>query len=183
MKVQYKNKLQKMVMVAVFAAVMAVLSQISIPLPTGVPVTLQTFAVALCGYVLGPALGPVAVGVYLALGAVGLPVFSGFAGGAASLLNVTGGFLWGFLPMALLCGLGSRRGKLPALLLGLCGLMVCHGWGVVQFALVQSLPLWTAFLTASAPYLVKDLVSLAAAYAAARAVVKALGKAKLGETL
>ena len=54
MKVQYKNKLQKMVMVAVFAAVMAVLSQISIPLPTGVPVTLQTFAVALCGYVLGP---------------------------------------------------------------------------------------------------------------------------------
>ena len=70
MKVQYKNKLQKMVMVAVFAAVMAVLSQISIPLPTGVPVTLQTFAVALCGYVLGVGMGGSALAVYLALGAV-----------------------------------------------------------------------------------------------------------------
>ena len=49
MKIQCKNRLHKMVMVGVFAAVMAVLSQISIPLPTGVPVTLQTFAVALCG--------------------------------------------------------------------------------------------------------------------------------------
>ena len=183
MKLVWRSRLHRDLAAAVFAALLAVLSQIALPMPWGIPITLQTFAVALCGYALGPALGSVAVGVYLALGAVGLPVFSGFAGGAASLLNVTGGFLWGFLPMALLCGLGSRRGKLPALLLGLCGLVVCHGWGVVQFALVQSLPLWTAFLTASAPYLVKDLVSLAAAYAAARAVVKALGKARLGETL
>lgn len=174
-------KAKPLVYTAVMAALITVCAWITIP--TVVPFTLQTFAIFLAVGVLGGKLGSLAVGVYLLLGAVGLPVFSGFAGGAASLLNVTGGFLWGFLPMALLCGLGSRRGKLPALLLGLCGLMVCHGWGVVQFALVQSLPLWTAFLTASAPYLLKDVVSLAAAYAAARAVVKALGKAKLGETL
>ena len=118
MKLVWRSRLHRDLAAAVFAALLAVLSQIAIPMPWGIPFTLQTFAVALCGYVLGPAWAPVAVGVYLALGAVGLPVFSGFAGGAASLLNVTGGFLWGFLPMALLCGLGSRRGKLPALLLG-----------------------------------------------------------------
>ena len=91
------------------AAVMAVLSQISIPLPTGVPVTLQTFAVALCGYVLGVGMGGSALAVYLALGAVGLPVFAGFSGGVGSFLGVTGGFLWGFFLMSLLCGLGLCR--------------------------------------------------------------------------
>ena len=57
MKLQWKNKLQRTVMAGVFAALLVVLSQVSIPLPTGIPVTLQTFAVALCGCVLGPAVG------------------------------------------------------------------------------------------------------------------------------
>lgn len=83
MKLQWKNKLQRTVMAGVFAALLVVLSQVSIPLPTGIPVTLQTFAVALCGCVLGPAVGSAAVGVYLALGAVGVPVFAGFSGGQA----------------------------------------------------------------------------------------------------
>ena len=107
MKLQWKNKLQRTVMAGVFAALLVVLSQVSIPLPTGIPVTLQTFAVALCGCVLGPAVGSAAVGVYLALGAVGVPVFAGFSGGAGALVGMTGGYLWAFLPMAFLCGLGA----------------------------------------------------------------------------
>ena len=63
--------MQRTVLTGVFAALLAVLSQIAIPLPTGVPITLQTFAVALCGYVLGPGMGALSVGVYLALGAAG----------------------------------------------------------------------------------------------------------------
>ena len=180
MKVQYKNKLQKMVMVAVFAAVMAVLSQISIPLPTGVPVTLQTFAVALCGSVLGVGMGGSALAVYLALGAVGLPVFAGFSGGVGSFLGVTGGFLWGFFLMSLLCGLGSLQGrKWLALLLGAVGLLVCDLCGAVQFSLVMSTPLPQAFLIACAPYLVKDLISVVLGYFAAQAILYSLKKAKL----
>ena len=109
MKLQWKNKLQRTVMAGVFAALLVVLSQVSIPLPTGIPVTLQTFAVALCGCVLGPAVGSAAVGVYLALGAVGVPVFAGFSGGAGALVGMTGGYLWAFLPMAFLCGLGAQQ--------------------------------------------------------------------------
>ena len=164
MKLQWKNKLQRTVMAGVFAALLVVLSQVSIPLPTGIPVTLQTFAVALCGCVLGPAVGSAAVGVYLALGAVGMP----------------GGYLWAFLPMAFLCGLGAQqKNKFLALALGLAGLAVCHGCGAAQFALVMSISPAQAFLATSAPYLIKDVLSLVLAYGAARAVVLALKRARL----
>lgn len=184
MRIQYKNKLQKMVMVAVFAAVMAVLSQISIPLPTGVPVTLQTFAVALCGYVLGLGMGGTALAVYLALGAVGLPVFAGFGGGVGAFLGVTGGFLWGFFVMSLLCGLGARQTrKWLALLLGLVGLLLCDVCGAIQFALVMSTSLSQAFLIACLPYLIKDIVSVVIGYFAAQAILYSLKKSKLVSAL
>lgn len=180
MKVQYKNRLQKMVMVAVFAAVMAVLSQISIPLPTGVPVTLQTFAVALCGYVLGVSMGGMALAVYLALGAVGLPVFAGFGGGIGAFLGVTGGFLWGFFLMSLLCGLGAQMGKKwLALLMGLAGLIVCDLCGAVQFAVVMSTSFPQALLVACLPYFVKDVISVVLGYVVAQAVLYSLKKSKL----
>ena len=168
MKLQWKNKLQRTVMAGVFAALLVVLSQVSIPLPTGIPVTLQTFAVALCGCVLGPAVGSAAVGVYLALGAVGVPVFAGFSGGAGALVGMTGGYLG-----------AQQKNKFLALALGLAGLAVCHGCGAAQFALVMSISPAQAFLAASAPYLVKDVLSLVLAYGAARAVVLALKRARL----
>lgn len=179
-KIMEKSKIQKLVLTGVFAALLAVLSQVSIPMPSGVPVTLQTFAVALCAYVLGWKLGTLAVAVYLALGAVGLPVFAGFSGGFGTFLHVTGGFLWGFLLMALLCGLGAQTGKsVLALLLGALGLAVCHFCGVLQYAVVASAPFLESFLLVSAPYLLKDVISLALAYLAARAVLFSLKKARL----
>ena len=90
-----KNPIRRTVMTGVMAALLAVMSQISIPLPVGVPITLQTFAVALCGYLIGPALGTLAVVVYLALAAVGVPVLAGFSGGVGAFMGMTGGFLWG----------------------------------------------------------------------------------------
>ncbi len=177
-----KDNIRRTVLTGVMAAVLAVLSQISVPMPTGVPVTLQTFAVALCGYLLGPALGTLAVGVYLALGAVGVPVFAGFSGGFGAFLGMTGGFLWGFLPMAFLCGLGLRTGKkYAALLLGGAGLAVCHLAGLLQFSLVSSMSFATAFLAASAPFIIKDVVSLALAYFAALGIAASLKKAGLGD--
>lgn len=92
-----------------FAAVLAVMSQIAIPMPSGVPMTLQTFAVALAGAVLGWKLGALSALVYLLLGAAGVPVFSGMSGGLGVLLGKTGGFIFGFIFMALLCGLGAAQ--------------------------------------------------------------------------
>lgn len=180
MKLQWKSRLHRMVVAGVFAALLAVLSQISIPLPTGIPVTLQTFAVALCGFALGPGLGAAAVGVYLALGAVGIPVFAGFSGGIGSFVGMTGGYLWAFLPMAFLCGLGARqKNRALALTVGFLGLVICHLCGSFQFALVLAVSPWNAFLLASAPYLLKDAASLVAAYLAAAAILRSLEKARL----
>lgn len=159
-------------MAGVFAALLAVLSQLSIPLPSGVPVTLQTFAVALCGFTLGARKGAAAVVVYLLLGAVGLPVFAGFLGGVGILFGVTGGFLWGFIAMAALCGL-----KNPWLCAA--GLVACHVPGILWFSFAAGLPLWESFLTASFPFLLKDLVSVLLAYLTARVLLRGLRAARL----
>lgn len=149
-------KLRKMTAAAVFCAILAVLSQIAIPLPAGVPVTLQLFGVALCGCCLGWQGGLVAVGVYLLLGGCGLPVFSAFGSGLGWLLGPTGGFLWGFLPLAVCCGLRVKKPWQP--LLSGAGLAVCHLMGVVQFAVVTGNSMAGAFVIASLPYLVKDIL-------------------------
>lgn len=108
-----RERTRKLVYVALFAALTAVLSQISIPLPSGVPLTLQTFAVAFAGFFLGWKYGLAAIGVYVALGACGAPVFAGFTGGAYKLIGVTGGFIWGFSPLSRLSGQAARTFAVP----------------------------------------------------------------------
>ncbi len=176
-----RQSILAIVQIGLFAAVLAVLSQISIPLPSGVPVTLQTFAVALSSYTLGWKRGTISVAVYLALGAVGIPVFANFTGGIAKLAGITGGYLWGFLPMALLCGLAmliwqkkhSVKNGVLCVLLSIAGLAACHVPGVVQFALISGATPLTAFLTASLPYLLKDGISMVLAFSLALAIQRA----------
>lgn len=152
---------KEIVSVGMFAAVLAVLSQISIPMPSGVPITLQTFAVALTGVVLAWKLGTASVIVYILLGAVGVPVFAGFSGGAQVLVNYTGGFIWGFIVMTLLCGIGIQiKNKAIGILFGLMGLAVCHLFGTVQFMVVMKMGFMESFLLVSAPYLIKDVISV-----------------------
>ena len=99
---------KSIILVGMFAAVLAVMSQIAIPMPSGVPMTLQTFAVALAGAVLGWKLGALSALVYLLLGAAGVPVFSGMSGGLGVLLGKTGGFIFGFIFMVR-AGSGSEE--------------------------------------------------------------------------
>lgn len=96
---------REMVLAGMFAAVLAVISQLSIPTPAGVPVTIQVFGVALVGAVLGWKLGLCSVLVYILIGAAGLPVFANFGGGIRSLIGLTGGYIWAWPVMAVLCGI------------------------------------------------------------------------------
>ncbi len=170
---------RELAMCAIFTAVAAVLSQISVPMPSGVPITLQTLAIALCGYTLGARRGLTTTGIYLLLGLIGIPVFSGFSGGAAKFVSYTGGFLIGFLPFAALCGLPEKEVRpwvrLP---LGLLGLAVCHLLGAGQFALLTKQSFGAALLTVSVPYLIKDVVSVVAAYLFARMLCRTVPQLK-----
>ncbi len=96
-----KGIVKDMTAVALFAAVISVSSFISIPLGA-VPITLQTFGIFSALMLLGGRRGTMSVAVYIALGAVGLPVFSGFTGGVGRLFDATGGFIIGFMVAALL---------------------------------------------------------------------------------
>lgn len=168
-----------MALAAVCAALTAVLAQVAIPTPSGVPLTFQTLAVALTGCLLGPRGALMSVFAYVLLGACGVPVFASFGAGAGQLLGVTGGFLWGFFPMGALSGVGARmKGRAAGLLLCLAGGASCHALGVIQFALVSGRRLSEAFLLTSLPYLVKDALSVVAALYLAQALQRRLARRK-----
>lgn len=169
---------QTLVMAGMCTAIIAVLSQLSIPLPSGVPVTLQTFAIALTGYLLGSKLGGISTLVYLLIGMIGVPVFSNFGGGVAVLFGKTGGFLIGFLFMAVLCGLAvdTKKKLHPAFLFifSLAGLLLCHLFGILQFSFLTRMGFWPSALLVSLPYLIKDMISVVFAYFVASTIRKAV---------
>src|SRR5574344_596437 len=92
-----KKKLTGVVFTALFAALIAAGVFIQIPLPGGVPITVQDMMALLSGLMLGPIYGTLAVAVFLLLGIIGLPVFTGKAGIQVLIAGPTGGFLWGYL--------------------------------------------------------------------------------------
>lgn len=124
-----------MAYIAVFAALIAICSWLSIP--TTVPLTLQTFAVFLTVFLLGGRRGTLCVAVYLLLGAIGLPVFSSFRGGPAALLGAGGGYLLGFLPCALILWLSEQwrsASRCRQILAALVSLAACYAVGTLWYA-------------------------------------------------
>ena len=119
-----------------FAAVIAVMAQISIPMPLGVPMTMQTFAITLAAVVLGSKLSAIASLVYLA---VGVPVLANFSGGFDKFVGPTGGFLISFPLMAYIIGLGvehrdSFKGAFVTAVI--VGTVVNYVVGVAMFVVV-----------------------------------------------
>ncbi len=157
------NAYRGMIRAGVFCAVIAVCSQVALPLPAGIPITLQTLGVALCGYSLGWKWASAAVAVYLLLGGIGLPIFAGFSGGIGWLFGgPTAGFLWGFLMVAVCCGLPLKN-RLVSVLAGMGGMLACHLLGVVWYGYFSAQGFWQSFLTVSMPYLPKDVLCIALA--------------------
>ena len=151
-------KLRDLVRCGICASLMAVCGWLCLPLGD-MAVTMQSFSVFLTLSLLGGSRGTVAFLVYLTLGAVGLPVFSGFRGGIGVLLGPTGGYLWGFLLACLLFWVLQRR--LPALLLMILGQLVCYVCGTVWY-LLNYAPggLWAAVVLCILPYLLPDAVKI-----------------------
>lgn len=102
-----KLSIQDMCMIGMFTAIIVIMAQISIPMPMGVPMTMQTFAITLAAIVMGAKNSTIASLIYVLLGAIGVPVFANFSGGVGIVVGATGGFIMTFPIMALIIGLGA----------------------------------------------------------------------------
>ena len=177
---------KKLVTCALCAAIICVLAPLSVPAGP-VPVSLATFAVLFSAFFLGGKWGTAAVGIYLLLGAVGLPVFAGFAGGFEKLAGPTGGYLVGYLPLALISGgLYSLLGKkktgaarfLLMMLAAVLGTVVLYTLGTAWFCHVMKRTVWEALALCVIPFLPGDLAKAAAAALLAPTVAKAVARSE-----
>lgn len=161
-------KLRMMMTTALFAAIIAVLAQITVPLPL-VPITGQTLAVGLAATILGAKYGTIAVFVYLTMGAIGLPVFAQMSGGLGSLFGPTGGFLFSFLPTAFIIGAYLERFGFTiknAIVANLIGTFISLFMGTIWLKMVANLSWTAAFVAGFAPFIIVGIIkALLAAWA------------------
>ena len=164
-----RSKVLDLVYMAVGAVLITVCSWISIP--ANIPFTLQTFGVFFVLGLLGGRRGTISVLVYILLGAVGIPVFSGFTGGIGKLLGMTGGYIIGFLFMGGIYWAAEKMfGKklLVRIISMLLGNLVCYTFGTAWFMIVYAgqtgpITLGTALGMCILPFILPDLAKMALA--------------------
>lgn len=156
------------------AAATGAFSYVSFPMVLSpAPVTLQVLGVFLAGILLGPVWAPAAMLLYLAAGAIGVPVFSGGSAGIGQLAGATAGYLWSFPIAAGVIGLVSHRRLTPRspadiglgwLVAGMgLGTIVIYTFGAVGLALVLDMSLRRAVITGAIVFVPAELLKMAAA--------------------
>ena len=173
-------KVKDMTLAAVMAALICIAGPLTIAAGL-VPLSLATFAIYLAGAILGKKRGTVATALYLVIGIIGVPVFSGFSGGFQKLAGVTGGYLIGYLPCAFLAGLGTERAEkegrkwlLPAMMV--IGTAVLYAVGTAWFMIQGKNALVPSLGMCVLPFLPGDAAKIAAATLLTVPVKKAVGR-------
>lgn len=160
-------KTKKLILCALFAALTAVCSMISIPLPfTPVPINLATLAFFLAGGLLGSRDGAISQVVYVILGAIGVPVFHSFTGGLGILTGPTGGYIIGYIAAAWLIGFMIEKwghGFIKYIISMIAGLAVCYALGTAWFMYLTSNGLAAALMMCVVPFLIGDGLKIIAA--------------------
>jgi len=161
---QKKNIIYDISLTALFTAIIVVCSWISVSF-SAVPFTLQTLGVFTAVAVLGLRRGTVAVGLYIVLGLIGLPVFHSFQGGFGVLMGSTGGFIIGLLVSSIIIGaINFKNAKsLKLMLISMCiGQIVVYLCGVLWFVFVygNSASFGAVLLTAVVPFILPDILKI-----------------------
>lgn len=178
MHINRSDRVYALTMTAAAAAALCVLGPWAVPVGA-IPLSLTTLVVYLTAFLLSPGQTAGAAMVYLLLGAVGLPVFSGFTGGLGVLVGPTGGYLVGYVPAGLLCALAARhRGWRRAAGMVLATAVV-YLTGTVWYCLHTGVAPVPALAVCVLPFLPGDGVKLAAALMVGPAVKDRLSKAGL----
>ena len=145
--------------IALFTALVSVMAQLSIPLPGGVPLTMQTMAVLLTGIVLGSRRGFAALTAYILLGALGAPVFSNFGAGLSRIVGPAGGFLLSYPLMAWIAGYGAAHGGKRGFAAGLLAAnIVCYIPGTLIYSFYTGNSTRASLAACVLPFLGTDLL-------------------------
>ena len=170
-------------LVGLMTAIICILAPFALPIPVSpVQISLGTLAIYFVLTVLGLKLGTISVVVYILLGLAGLPVFAGFTGGAGKLLGPSGGFILGYIFMALICGffIDKWGNNIFFSFLGfLLGTAVLYLFGSLWLIYQTSVTLPQAILAYVVPYIPGDLIKLILAMSLGRQVRKRLEKTEL----
>lgn len=148
--------------VGIFSAITAVCAQISIPMPYGVPMTLQTFAILLAGIILGSKKGALSAVIYVLIGIVGVPVFANFTGGLGIVIGPTGGFIISFPISAFIAGMsrGKNRKLANILMRAMAGTAINFLCGTIFFCLVMRSGIKTAFMACAIPFIPAEIIKI-----------------------
>lgn len=160
---------KSMVFTAIFAALICIAGPISIPMPGIIPISLGTFAIYLTGALLGWKRGTLAVIVYILIGTVGLPVFTGFSGGFTKLFGVTGGYIIGYIPLVIITGLFTEKAAkaqktgihhLVTIVGMILGTAALYTFGTAWFMIFAKAPLGSALMSCVVPFLIGDTLKM-----------------------
>jgi biotin transport system substrate-specific component len=176
-----QQKLRVMIITALFAAIIGIMAQVTIPLPL-VPITGQTLAIGLAATILGARYGTLSVLVYLAIGAAGVPVFAEFKAGISILVGPTGGYLVGFIPSAFLIGWYLEKTSYTffhGLFSNVLGMIVTLTIGTAWLKVAADISWAGAFTGGFAPFIVVGVLKAALAAWIGIAVRTRLISAKL----
>lgn len=176
-----KTNLKLMIQIALVTAVICVVAPFSIPLPfSPVPITLGLFAIFLGVYALGWKWSTVSVLLYILLGLVGLPVFSGFSGGIGKLMGPTGGYIFGYIFTAIIAGLFIDKFEKIYYMhfIGMVlGVLVCYLFGTIWFvATIEGYTFAKALTVCVIPYIPADIAKMVLAVIVGPQIRKAIKK-------
>lgn len=176
-------RVKELAMIALLTAVTCILAPLSIPIGE-VPISLTNLVIYFSLYILGMKKGVLSYIVYLLIGFVGVPVFSGYTSGPQKLLGPTGGYLIGFLPMAVIAGLvigRCYRKTVLCFLAMIAGTAVCYAFGTAWLAHVGGYSLKAALFAGVVPFIPGDLIKMGLAAVLGPQVRKQLVRAHLLE--
>lgn len=157
---------RNMVFTALFAALICVAAPFSIQVGP-IPITLATFAIYLTGAMIGGKRGMAATIVYILIGAVGLPVFSGFRGGFGVLFGATGGYIIGYIPLVLITGIFAEMNskKISRAIVTVIGMILAtaalYTFGTIWYMIVSGSDLVTSLTVCALPFIPGDAIKIA----------------------
>ena len=178
-----RNKTREMIIISLMTAILCILGPITLPIPVSpVPISMVTFVIYISIYVLGMKQGAVSCLLYLLIGFIGLPVFSGFTGGVGKLFGPTGGYMLGYVFMAVICGFFIDKWATKRVLhiIGmLLGTMVCYLFGTIWLSMQAGMSLYAALGVGVLPFIPGDMIKIVTASIAGPVIRKRLKRAGL----